>query len=428
MPKHTKRLTDTEARKIPPPPLKGGKPTYSLHWCPSTPGFGVRITSADARAWIIERRVDGKTTRRTVGAASGAGAIHADAARILQLNISSELQQGVDRLETKRERIAAEKVVGVTFGEALREYVKTKRRAKDGLALKDRTKADYLSMIASGRMVAGRADSKVRELHLNTDKPARRKTQDGELYPLESTPLQRIDANDIRTLYKDLAPRGGRRQTYAMQVLRAVLRHHGVNVADNPLSPTTAGKQRVTLAPSRGDPRPIPPEALGAWWRAASAIKSPSADMLRFALLVGGRPGEVSALEVGHLDSAGGRITMHDTKNRTDHEVLLSRQAAEIATRAAKGKKKGAKLFGIADAGKTLDKINKAAGVENVSQHKLRHTFASVAADLVSVFALKRMLNHAAADDVTAVHYVHTGEKSLRNAWQTVADAIECAP
>lgn len=406
MPTHHTRLTDTEARKIAAPPS-----SYALHWCPRTPGFGLRVTAAGARAWIVERRVDGKTTRRTLGAASGRGAISGDAARVLQLNVSSELQQGVDRLETKRERIAAEKVVGVTFGDALRDYVKNKRRAKDGLALKERTKTDYLAMIAPPGILKSGAP-----------------TLPGALHPFTDQSLARIGADDIRGLYRALSPRGERQQTYAMQVLRAVLRHHGVNVKGNPLSPTTAGKDRVALAPSRGDPRPIPPEALGAWWRAASQIKTPSAEMLRFALLVGGRPGEVSTLTVADFDAPGARVTMFDTKNRTDHVVLLSKQALEIVTRAAAGKKKNRPLFGIVDAGKTLAKINKAAGVENVSQHKLRHTFASVAAELVSAFALKRMLNHAGEGDVTAVHYVYTGEKALRNAWQTVADAIECAP
>jgi hypothetical protein len=37
---------------------------------------------------------------------------------------------------------------------ALREYVENKRRAKDGLPLKARTRADYLSMLAPGRASA----------------------------------------------------------------------------------------------------------------------------------------------------------------------------------------------------------------------------------------------------------------------------------
>lgn len=166
---------------------------------------------------MIERRVDGKTVRRTLGAASGRGAISADAARKMQIDVSSELQQGADRLEGKRERIAAAKAEGETFGDALRAYVKDKRRGKDGLPLKARTRADYLAMIEPGHtMKSGRS------------------TLDCELHTLAELPLARIDAARIRELLKDLSPRGERRQTNAMQVLRAVLRDQCVSISDRP--------------------------------------------------------------------------------------------------------------------------------------------------------------------------------------------------
>lgn len=57
--------------------------------------------------------------------------------------------------------------------------------------------------------------------------------------------------------------------------------------------------------------------------------------------------------------------------------------------------------------------------------HGLRATFASVAEELVSGGALKRMLNHATGGDVTLGHYVGKSEAQLRAAWQTVADFIE---
>ena len=60
-----------------------------------------------------------------------------------------------------------------------------------------------------------------------------------------------------------------------------------------------------------------------------------------------------------------------------------------------------------------------------MTQHKLRHTFASVADDLVSGAAVKLMLNHAAGGDVTLGSYIGKSEAQLRAAWQTVADAIE---
>jgi integrase len=406
MPTHQKRLTDSEARKIPLPPS-----SYAIHWCKVTPGFGLRVTSAGARAWIVERRVDGKTVRRTLGGASGRGAISADAARALQLDVSSELQKGVDRLDMKRERLAAAKVEGVTFEEALREYVKGKRRAKDGLPLKARTKADYLAMIQPGR-----------------DKKDGTTTQTGGLHAIASKSIARLDAPTIKTLHTDLAARGERQQTYAMQVLRAVLRHHGVTIADNPLSPTTAGKDRVALAPSRGKPSPIPPERIGAWWRAASAIDTPSAASLRFALLTGCRPGEVSSVTVGDVDLAGGRALLRDTKNRLDHTILLSTQAQAIIEPAVVGKNASDPVFGIADAGKTLQNINTEAGVAALSQHKLRHTFASIAEEIVSAGVLRAMINHAAGDDVTLGSYVGKSEGQLRAGWQSVADHIEmCA-
>lgn len=406
MPTHDKRLTDTEARKIPAPAT-----SYAIHWCKTTPGFGLRITAAGARAWIIERRVDGKTVRRTLGSASARGAISADAARALQLDVSSELQKGTDRLEVKRERIAAAKVEGVTFEEALIEYVKGKRRAKDGLPLKARTKADYLAMVAPGRA-----------------KKDGTSTQAGELHSIAGRSIARLDAAAIKTLHAGLAARGERRQTYAMQVLRAVLRHHGVTIDDNPLSPTTAGKDRVALAPSRGNPTPIPPERIGAWWRAACAIDTPSAASLRFALLTGCRPGEVAAVTVGDVDIVGGRVLLRDTKNRLDHTILLSKQAHAIVKAAVSGKKASAPVFGIADAGKTLQSINTEAGVAALSQHKLRHTFASVAEEIVSAGVLRAMINHAAGDDVTLGSYVGKSEAQLRAGWQAVADHIDvCA-
>jgi integrase len=237
----------------------------------------------------------------------------------------------------------------------------------------------------------------------------------------------RITADDIRKLHASLEDRGTRRQTYAMQVLRAVLRHEGVNVVGNPLSPTTAGAQRVALAPSKGNPSPIPPERLGAWWTAASEFDSASGEMLRFMLLSGCRPGEASAALVSDFDRKGERVTLRDTKNRTDHVVMLSTQAAAIVRRRVKGRRVTTPLFDVIDAGKTLDAINAVAEVEGITPHKLRHTFASIAAELVPAFTLRKLLNHAAGSDVAAAHYVGVSEAQLRAAWQLVADHIEGA-
>jgi hypothetical protein len=78
----------------------------------------------------------------------------------------------------------------------------------------------------------------------------------------------------------------------------------------------------------------------------------------------------------------------------------------------------------VIDARKTLAWINEKAGTK-VQGHGLRATFASIAEELVSSALLKRMMNHAAAGDVTLGHYVAKSEAQLRAGWQAVADFVE---
>jgi integrase len=399
MPDLEKRLTKAVAAALP-LPAEG----YALHWCPKTTGFGVRISATGDRAYIAQRRVAGKSVRRTLGKASGVDAISEARARELFLRTAASLQEGDDPLEAKRAERAAQKVQARTLDVALRDYVKTKRRAKDGLPLKPRTKADYLAML----------------------EPATKRRRAGDLYALADRPLAKITADHIRRLFADLEARGERQRTYAMQVLRAVLRHEGVAIEGNPLASTTAGAQRVPLAASRGNPSPIPSERLGAWWRAACGVASVSGDQLRFMLLTGARPGEAAGLLVGDVDLVGMRAVLRDTKNRRDHTLVLSTQAAAIVSWHCEGKKASEPVFGVADTGKTLATINAAAKTLAVTPHKLRHTFASIADDLVTAATARVMLNHSSGD-VAQQHYIGVSETKLREGWQRVADHIEAS-
>ena len=135
---------------------------------------------------------------------------------------------------------------------------------------------------------------------------------------------------------------------------------------------------------------------------------------------------EYPPIRVGDVDHRAGRVLLRDTKNRRDHELLLSRQALQIAKRNCAGRKADEPLFPIMDARKTLRWINEEAGTK-VQGHGLRATFASIAEELVSSALLKRMMNHAAAGDVTLGHYVAKSEAQLRAGWQAVADFMEDA-
>lgn len=391
-------------------------------------GLQLRIAPDGTRTLLVRYTVKGSNTERQYRLpqdyGEGPGQIKLAAACAEAARIRSLARAGVDWTEEEDARLRTEAAAraalqrrdGLTVEKALTVYVENKRRAKDGLGLKARTRADYLAMVQGAR---------------TTEKGTRQAA--GFLHPLASKLLDELTAADIREAYDTAIKKSPRRADYAMQVLRAVLRWHGVVVADNPLGRETAGRDRIMIAASRGDPSPIPPELLGAWWRAAGIAPSQvAADYYRFQLLTGCRGIEIHGhklhgyppITVGDVDQRSGRVVLRDTKNRADHKLLLSTQALTIAKRNCADREADDPLFPIVNARKTLAWINARAGTK-VQGHGLRATFASIAEELVSSALLKRMMNHAAVGDVTLGHYVAKSEAQLRAGWQAVADFVE---
>ncbi|WP_310564329.1 integrase family protein [Hydrogenophaga sp.] len=393
-------------------------------------GLQLRIAPDGVRTLLVRYSVKGSDVERQYRLpqeyGEGPGQMKLATACAEAARIRALARDGVDWPAQEEARLRAEaaereqmdRQEGMTVAKALREYVDKKRRAKDGLPLKARTKADYLAMVEPGE----------------TTKTGK-KLADGLLFQLADKLLLKLTSDDIRDQYSSLLKRSKRQADYAMQVLRAVMRWHGVVVPGNPLGRDTAGRDRIVLAPAKGNPAPIPPERLGAWWRASG--KAPSqvaADYYRFQLLTGCRGGEIHGdkrynyppIRGGDVDCDVGKVVLRDTKNRSDHKLLLARQALEIAAKHCAGRKPDEVLFPITDARKTLKWIN-AKAKTHVQGHGLRDTFASIAEELVSGGLLKRMLNHSVAGDVTLGHYVGKSEAQLRSGWQTVADFIEAA-
>lgn len=406
-----------------PNPPAGKRATYHDD---RIPALALRITETGHKTFRVRGRPHGRleVETLTIGAFP---AVPVDRARAEAAAQVARWARGESIADQRRAEDELKRS-SITFEDALREYVAEKRRGKDGLPLKPRTRDDYLQMIAPADATARRGD--------------------GLLRTIADRPLNELGANDIREAHAAAAARGSRVAAYAMAVLRAVLNWHGIAVPDNPLAKTTAGRDRIRIAQAAGQPNPIPVERLGAWWRAASAPASGddaptvAADYLRFLLLTGCRSIEVkgakraaksgdqkpvvygSGILVKDVDLVARRVQLNDTKNRSDHVIHLSTQAVEILRRHVRGKTPAAPVFEVGDVRPQLDAINTAAGV-TVTPHDLRATFASIAEELVSVYALKRMLNHAAAGDVTAGHYVAKSESQLRAGWQAVADFID---
>ena len=222
-------------------------------------GLQLRIAPDGTRTLLVRYTVKGANGERQYRLpqeyGEGPGQIKLAAACGEAARIRALARDGVDwaaaeefRLRTESAaRDIADREQGVTLATALREYVEKKRRAKDGLPLKARTRADYLALLDAGRTST-----------------TGKKFNDGELFPLADKLLSKITADDIRNIYTTQLKRSERQAIYTMQVMRAVLRWHGVVIPGNPLGRDTAGRDRIVLAPPKGNPSPIPPERLGA--------------------------------------------------------------------------------------------------------------------------------------------------------------------
>jgi integrase len=403
--KLARKLTDTEANGLQWQPTiidkntgqpKPNKAGFTIYWCGKTQGFGVRVTDSGAKTWVAEQRVAGKTVRRGLGRV---GKISAEQARKDAKKTIGELSHGKDLYAEKRAAAEKAKVDGIMFADALRQYVND--NSARSLPLAERTKKDYLLMLWAGGMNGGNRERKP-----------------GELADIADTPINKITGPALKSLYEALQKRGRTRAAYAMRVVRATLRYHGIKLDENPFDKDTAGKIRIRLPAANARDRVIKLEELRAWWKAADATEDGGKFM--FMLLAGVRPGETEAIKVSDIDLAGGRISIADPSK--PYVVLLSRQAKAIVADAMKGKAPADALF-ERDARKSLAFIVKESGVQ-FSPHDLRRTFSSIAANIVSEAVRKAMLNHSDGSDVTFTHYTVLDEKVLRQGWQAVADFV----
>jgi hypothetical protein len=169
-------------------------------------GLQLRIAPDGARTLLVRYTVKGSNTERQYRLpqeyGEGPGQLKLAAACAEAARIRALARAGVDWAEAEDARLrseAASKAAlrrhdGLTLEKAVHDYVENKRRAKDGLALKARTRADYLAMVEGAR---------------TTEKGTRQAA--GFLYPIARKVLTELSANDIREAYDAAAKRSPRR-------------------------------------------------------------------------------------------------------------------------------------------------------------------------------------------------------------------------
>ena len=150
-----------------------------------------------------------------------------------------------------------------------------------------------------------------------------------------------------------------------------------------------------------------------------------------FAILTGMRSGEVKGLRWDNVDVLRGVATLPSTKSGF-REVQLAAPALEVLAGlprlegspfvlpAAKGDGHFVGTF------KGWDAIRKAAGIEDVHAHDLRHSFASVGAGGgASLPIIGALLGHS--NPSTTARYAHLADDPLRAASDAIGERISAA-
>lgn len=387
------RLTKTFVDQVQPPPLKNGKPNQSFFRDSALPGFGLRVTSAGAKAFIVETRVSGKVKRVTLGKY---GPLTVEQARKLAQQFLGKVAGGADPIEDEREHDLAT----TTLKQIFKDYLETR---KD---LKATTQHDYTR-------------------HL-----------EGSFGDWQNKRLTDINKDMVELRHRELGKRSPARANGAMRVLRALFNHamHKLEDRDGDsllrVNPVDRLRQNRAWYTVERRQTIIKPHQLAAWYAATQQLnQTVTRDYLPFLLFTGLRRSEGAALRWSDVDFEDRTMRFPDTKNRSTHVLPMSDFLFELLQRRKK-ETKSPWVFPsplheghLKEPREAVSRVSTASGV-TFTLHDLRRTFITIAESLdIPAYALKRLLNHKDPNDVTAGYIIDDAER-LSAPMQKIADFL----
>lgn len=388
------RISNSRVGKIElPTQTIAGKPVHIYYRDDLLPGFGLRVTSGGAKSYFVEKRVNGKNKRITIGKH---GQITPEQARKEAHKLLGDIATGKDPVSDKKDQRAQ----SVTLKDTYAAYLLTRKN------LKPNTLHDYKRSI------------------------------EGSLGDWLDKPLTAITKDMVEQRHRKLGANSHARANNVMRVLRALFnfameKYESQDgkpvIVVNPVNRLSKNrawyevKRRQTL---------LTPTQLKPWYEATLNLNQETTrDYLHFLLFTGLRRTEASQLQWENVNFDEGTFLIPDTKNKEPHQLpmsdflknLLKRRHLEaeriwvFPSPVNKGP--------LTEPRTALARITKQTGIE-FKLHDLRRTFITIAESLdIPAFALKRLLNHKFSNDVTAGYIVPNAER-LRGPMQRITDYI----
>lgn len=375
-----------------PQPIKTGQSAQKKYYDDNLKGFGVRVTSGGTKAFFVEKLINRKLNRITIGRYPE---ISPDMARKKATELLGQIAMGKDPVAEKR----AQSMREITLNEVFQEYLQTRK------TLKSKTINNYTHMI------------------------------DKAFPTWKNKPILSITKDLISKHHEKLGTEHGEAYAnLAMRVLRALFNFAAGQYEDaqgkSLIMENPVRRLSQTRAWYRVERRQtyIKPHELEAWYAGLKQIENETLrDYLLLILLTGLRREEAATLKWGNVDLAAKTFTLVKTKNNESHTLPLSEFLYELLIARHEKKINDYVFPGTGAAGhiieprKQMAHVTKASGV-HFTVHDLRRTFITIAESLdISAYALKRLMNHKMTNDVTA-GYIITDVERLRKPMQLITE------
>jgi integrase len=381
--------------------------------CTDVRGFGVKVTPAGKKIYIVENNVRGGSAKVTVTIGPH-GVWLTDQARDEAKRILGLMAQGInpnelkakDRAEQERQKEieqAKSRDLEITLERVLNDYMRSR-----GDSLKDSTRYIYNCVISSS------------------------------LSDWMAVPIKDITREMVEARHREMTDSGKKgAANHVMRILRALFTYAMTTyksfdgqrlLTENPVRRLSEVKAWNKLERRQGV---IKTHEMHAWYQAVKKLEYVSSkDLLVFLLFTGLRRNEGANLKWSDIDFEGKTIFVKDTKNRVPHmlpmtpqlEALLKNRLGENGNDFVfPSRRKGE---AIRDVRADLDKIKEASGIEFVL-HDLRRTFITIAESLdIPYYAIKRLANHKDSTDVT-VGYIVANVERLREPMAKISKFID---
>ena len=335
------------------------------------PGLRVRVTSAGAKSFVYEAKLNRQTIRRTIGDVK---AWSIELARTEARRLAVVLDKGQDPREIERQQQAAkaaEKAAAtakaLTVGEVWPLYLENgKPKRRD--AWKPRYRADLKAMAAQGGEPKKRGEGVTRQ---------------GPLYPLLALPLAGVNEDALKIWYDREAVASKHQAARALMMFRGFLRWCAARPEYRSLTDRDAGKAAAIVESLPSNIRrtdALETAQVPGWWSGVEQLSNRTASVyLRALLLTGARREELAALTWECVDFQWRKLTIADKVDNTRTIPLSPYMARLLATLPRVGPYVFAstgKAGRITDTRASHAKALQSAAIDGLTIHGLRRSFS----------------------------------------------------